>query len=176
MGALLGVASVLGLVAGFGDDTTTTTTEVDSGAAAAFVIVYLLFIFAIVIIQIAGMWKAFEKAGEPGWAAIIPIYNLWIVIKIAGKEGWWILLFLIPCVNIIAAIVVYMAFAEKYGKEQVYGLGLAFLGVIFWPMLGFGSSQYTGGAPAGGGYPPQAPPPGAPPQGPPPGGAPPQSF
>ena len=31
---------------------------------------------AVVIVTIAGMWKTFEKAGKPGWAAIIPIYNI----------------------------------------------------------------------------------------------------
>jgi hypothetical protein len=170
MAGLLGlVVPVAALVAGgdFQNDDFETFDSGDGAALGGLLLVYFLFWGAIAVIQIAGMWKAFDKAGEPGWAAIIPIYNIWIMIKIADKEGWWLILFLIPCVNIVAAIVVMMAFAEKFGKEAIYGLGLAFLGVIFWPMLGFGSSQYVGagagGYPQQGGYPPQQPP------GPPPG-------
>ena len=37
-----------------------------------FVLIYL----AIIIAALAGMWKTFEKAGKPGWAAIVPIYNI----------------------------------------------------------------------------------------------------
>lgn len=40
--------------------------------------------FMITVLAIIGMWKLFEKANEPGWAAIIPIYNMWIMAKIAG--------------------------------------------------------------------------------------------
>ena len=48
---------------------------------------------AFLILWIAGLWKIFEKAGHPGWAAIIPIYNMYIITKIAGKEWWWLLQF-----------------------------------------------------------------------------------
>ncbi len=52
------------------------------------------------------MWKMFSKAGQPGWASIIPLYNVYIMCKIAGRPGWWLLLFLIPLVNLIIAIIV----------------------------------------------------------------------
>ena len=51
-------------------------------------------------------WKVFTKAGQPGWAVLIPIYNAYILLKIAGRPGWWILLFMIPFVNIIIAALV----------------------------------------------------------------------
>ena len=117
------------------------------GAAAAGAALFLFLIYAVVIVvYIAGMWKAFEKAGQPGWAAIIPIYNIYIWTKIVGREAWWILLFLIPCVNIIAAVVLSIDMAKSFGKTEIYGIGLAFLGIIFWPMLGFGDSRYLGPA------------------------------
>jgi hypothetical protein len=51
------------------------------------------------------MWKVFTKAGQPGWAAIIPIYNIYIMTKIAGKPGIWVLwIFIVPVVNIICYI------------------------------------------------------------------------
>ena len=32
--------------------------------------------------------------------------------------------------------------ARNFGKGDVFGLGLAFLGVIFYPILGFGNARY----------------------------------
>ena len=52
------------------------------------------------VFEIAAAWKVFEKAGQPGWAAIVPIYNLIVWIKVAGKPVWWILPMLIPVVNL----------------------------------------------------------------------------
>jgi hypothetical protein len=100
---------------------------------------------AIAVVVIAGCWKTFEKAGKPGWAAIVPIYNLIVMLEIAGKPLWWIILFLIPFVNFVMIILVMIAFAEKFGKSAGFGLGLAFLGFIFFPILGFGDAQYVGG-------------------------------
>ena len=99
-----------------------------------------LVVFAIVV---AGMWKVFEKAGEPGWASLIPVYNVWVLVKISGKEPWWFVLFLIPCANFVAAVVVCMAIARRFGKDPAYGIGLALLPFVFFPMLGFGAAQYN---------------------------------
>jgi Family of unknown function (DUF5684) len=152
MGTVLGLLpSMLGVLHGFNTDGNDVSSA-DAGVAAGVLIVYLVFYAVVLVLILGGMWKAFAKAGEPGWAAIIPIYNIWIILKIAGKEGWWLILFFIPCVNIVAIIVVYMAFAPRYGKSEAYGLGLAFLGPIFWPMLGWGSAQYIGPPPGQGGY------------------------
>jgi len=53
------------------------------------------------IILIIAMWKVFDKAGKPGWAAIIPFYNTYILFEVAGMNGWMFLLMLIPIVNVI---------------------------------------------------------------------------
>jgi hypothetical protein len=102
----------------------------------------LIVMLAIVGTLVAAMWKVFAKAGEPGWAVLVPIYNIVVLLKIAGKPTWWLVLLLVPGVNAIAAILVALALAERFGKGTGYGLGLAFLGPIFYPMLGFGSAQY----------------------------------
>ena len=75
------------------------------------------------MLYIAGLWKMFVKAGQQGWLAIIPILNIYILIKIAGREGWWIILFLIPCINIVVAAIVYIDVAGKFGKSAAYGIG-----------------------------------------------------
>lgn len=103
---------------------------------------------AIAVLMIAAMWKVFTKAGQPGWASIIPIYNLYVMCKIAGRPGWWVILMLIPLVNFIILIIVFIDIAKAFGKGVGFGLGLVFLGIIFFPILGFGSAQYQStGAP-----------------------------
>jgi hypothetical protein len=98
------------------------------------------------LLLIVAMWKVFTKAGQPGWASIIPIYNLYIWCKIVGRPGWWILLMLIPFVNFIIAIILCIDLAKSFGKGVGFGIGLILLGVIFLPVLGFGSAQYQGPA------------------------------
>jgi Family of unknown function (DUF5684) len=98
----------------------------------------------IALLVIVAMWKVFTKAGQPGWASIIPIYNIYIWCKIVGRPGWWVILLFIPLVNFIIAIILSIDLAKSFGKGVGFGLGLAFLGFIFWPILGFGSAQYQG--------------------------------
>jgi hypothetical protein len=101
-----------------------------------------LIFLAILVAVIAGFWKTFTKAGKPGWGAIIPIYNVILLLEIAGRPIWWILLMLIPVVNFVVAIIVSIDVAKNFGKGAGFGLGLAFLGFIFYPILGFGDAQY----------------------------------
>lgn len=102
--------------------------------------------FAVTILVIAALWKVFTKAGQPGWASIIPIYNIYVWCKIIGRPGWWVLLMLIPFVNFIIMIILSIDLAKSFGKGTGFGLGIAFLGIIFLPILGFGSAQYEGPA------------------------------
>jgi len=122
-------------------ETTDYTTSAGGGSPVPGIIGLLIGLLIIV-----AMWKVFTKAGQPGWAAIIPIYNLYIWCKIVGRPWWWILLMLIPFVNFIVAIVLSIDLAKSFGKGAGFGIGLALLGIIFWPILGFGSAQYQGPA------------------------------
>lgn len=100
---------------------------------------------AVIILLIAAMWKVFSKAGQPGWAAIIPIFNMYVLCKVAGRPGWWVILMLIPLVNFIILIIVSIDVAKNFGKGAGFGIGLFLLPFIFYPILGFGSAQYQGG-------------------------------
>src|SRR5215208_609412 len=104
----------------------------------------MIFGLLIALVLIVAMWKVFTKAGQPGWASIIPLYNWYILCKIVGRPGWWVILLLIPFLNFIVAIILCIDLAKSFGKGVGFGLGLAFLGVIFFPILGFGSAQYQG--------------------------------
>lgn len=99
---------------------------------------------AIVVFLIAAQWKVFVKAGQPGWAAIIPIYNIYIMTKIGGKPGIWTLFCLIPFVNIVFSIWLLNMVSKSFGKDEGFTVGLLLLGIIFWPILGFGSAKYMG--------------------------------
>ena len=112
------------------------------GAIIALLVLAIELVLIVAII--AGVWKTFVKAGKPGWAAIIPIYNVIVLLQIADKPLWWIILFLIPLVNLVMAILVGIAVAQKFGKGTGFGVGLALLGFIFYPILGFGDAQYQG--------------------------------
>jgi len=102
---------------------------------------------ALLVLMIAALWKIFVKAGEPGWAAIIPVYNLVVMLKIVGRPVWWVVLFLIPFVNLIMGFIVAFDLAKVFGKGAGFALGMIFLFPIFYPILGFGSAKYQG-APA----------------------------
>ena len=103
-------------------------------------VVYLAFL----VLVIAGFWKTFSKAGEPGWAAIIPIFNTYIMLKIAGRPWWWLVLLIIPIVSLVVWVVASVDIAKSFGKGTGFGIGLALLPFIFYPILGFGDAQYQG--------------------------------
>jgi Family of unknown function (DUF5684) len=109
-------------------------------AAGIFGLGFSIVMLVVALICIAACWKVFEKAGEPGWAAIVPIYNIIVMLKIAGKPTWWVLLFFIPLVNFIVAILVLIAFAARFGKGVGFALGMLIFPFIFWPLLAWGGS------------------------------------
>lgn len=97
------------------------------------------------ILSIVGMWKVFEKAGKPGWAAIIPIYNIIVMLQIIGESPWAVLLLLIPVVNIIFAIIWGIRLGKAFGKSSGWSfLLLTLLSPIGYLILGFGDATYQG--------------------------------
>ncbi len=139
------------------------------GLIAGMGIVWLLVGLVFGILAIIALWKAFEKAGEGGWKAIIPIYNTYIQYKIAGMKNWfwytliaafvlwiiagclgeessaaWILTWISSAFGAIVWIVALFKFARKYG----WGVFASVLFVLFYPIciliLGFGNYKYEG--------------------------------
>ena len=108
-------------------------------------ITWIIYI-AVYVLIVAGWWMMFTKAGEAGWKSIIPIWNFLIVLKIVGREWWWIILAIIPIVNIIIWLIVSLDLAKSFGRGTGFGVGLFFLSFIFAPILGFGSDTYKGPA------------------------------
>jgi hypothetical protein len=116
------------------------TVGIFAGIGMTFFIIWL----AIWVLMIVSMWKVFEKAGKPGWAAIIPIYNTYIMIEITGKPAIWLLWCLLPCVNIVFAVWLTNLMSKSFGKDEGFTVGLILLPIVFWPILGFGNAKYLG--------------------------------
>ncbi|MBQ2640311.1 MAG: zinc ribbon domain-containing protein [Bacilli bacterium] len=142
----------------------------DTSAAAGGIIavvlailgIVLLIVFIVSIFQIIGHWKMFKKAGEPGWAALVPIYNTYILCKITGVNPWWIvitfcasLLSFIPVIGslLVMAVTIYFGImlagstANSFGKDTGWAIGLYFLAPFFSFALGVGTSEYVGPTP-----------------------------
>jgi hypothetical protein len=121
--------------------------EESGGGSAAGAIVGLLVLvieLAIFAVMIAGMWKLFVKAGQPGWAAIVPIYNTYVMTQIVGRPILWFILTFVPCVNFVALVLIMIDLAKSFGKSTGYAIGMILLPFVFIPMLGFGDAQYSG--------------------------------
>ncbi len=69
---------------------------------------------------------------------------MYILLKIVGKPGWWLLLFFFPLVNYVFIIWTYNMLSKSFGKDEGFTVGLVLLGIVFFPILGFGSAKYLG--------------------------------
>ena len=105
----------------------------------------LLFLvgLAFTVLWIAGAWRMFEKAGQPGWGILVPIYNLLLIVRIAGSPDWMFVLLLIPFANIVAHIFVCLDLGKRFSKGGAFTVGLIFLPAVFYAVLGLGSAEYT---------------------------------
>ena len=72
--------------------------------------------------SLALMTIARKTNTENGWFAWIPILNCILMLNVAKKPIWWIILFLIPLVNIVVAIIVWMGVAEARNKPNWWGI------------------------------------------------------
>jgi hypothetical protein len=125
-------------------DNDAVTTAAGAGLIA-FGGIIMIVCLALAVVCIIGMWKVFEKSGQPGWACIIPFYNIYILLKIAGRPGWWLILCLIPLVNLVILLMLAIDIAKCFGQSAVFGVILIFLlGGIGYVILGFGNYRYLG--------------------------------
>lgn len=129
-------------------------------------IILMIVYLAIIILLIASMWKIYTKAGQPGWACIVPIYNVIVLLRIVGKPTWWLFMMLMPLVSfvffpvsvvlfgivyfitlvvtIVYVVWTYNMLSKSFGRDEGFTAGLILLGFVFFPILGFGSATYLG--------------------------------
>lgn len=97
------------------------------------------------VIYVVTMWRVFEKAKKPGWAAIVPIYNIYVTLKIVGRPGWWLLLYFVPLVNVVVHAIVSVDIAKVFGKSTAFGIiGIWLFSAIGYLILAFGDATYKG--------------------------------
>jgi hypothetical protein len=113
------------------------------GPPMIFWVMYFGFLSVVLVGAAVCGWKIFQKAGQPGWAALVPIYNIVIILQMIGKPIWWIALMFVPCVNIVVQVLIAVELAARFGKSTGYAIGMILLPFIFYPMLAFGDAQYS---------------------------------
>lgn len=125
------------------------------------------------IIGLVGLYKIFEKMGEPGWKGIVPLYNIYLLFdklidKMYGIGYICAVLVMSVCtallqtsspnnvflavINIVASVAVLaltimlmIRLGKAFGKSNAFIVGLVLLTPIFELMLGFDDSVYAPG-------------------------------
>lgn len=101
-------------------------------------------VFLVVILLVTSSWRLLVKAGRPGWPAVVPVYSGVALLRVAGKPGWWLLLYLVPVLNLLVHWQVCVDLARKFSKSGGFAAGLFFLPPVFWPILADGDHRYEG--------------------------------
>jgi hypothetical protein len=118
--------------------------ELSGGAVAAILLGILAFWLVFFVPYVIGLWKVLQKAGRPGWGALVPFYNNWLIIEIVGRPGWWLAMLFVPYASIVFAVILMLDLAKSFGRGTGFGVGLAFLGPVFMLILGLGPATYLG--------------------------------
>jgi len=126
-----------------------TATDILMTLLAGLITAYLAIVIPIVLIAIVAIWRIFTKAGQPGWAVLIPFYNIYVYSQVVKRPGWWMLLYfasIIPVVGSLAVLFVSiidnLRLAKLFGKSSGFGVGIILLGVVFLPILALGDADY----------------------------------
>jgi hypothetical protein len=94
-----------------------------SAGLGIILVIELVFALAGYIYVALAVQTIATKTNTPnGWLAWIPIANCFLMLNIAQKPVWWLILLLIPLVNIVVFIIVWMAMAERRGKPGWWGI------------------------------------------------------
>lgn len=105
-----------------------------------YIIALLVSVFLLVTI-----WMIYKKAGQPGWASIIPVYNMIVMLRVVKLDWWHILIWLfVPFASVVYAIIVPIKLAKVFGKSAGFGILAMFLPIIAYPILAFGQASYEG--------------------------------
>lgn len=131
----------------------TTASQGDLAAAAAVGLAFLFFmviaIVAAYVVTAIFLGKLFTKAGVPSWIAWVPFYNNWKLLEIGGQQGFWAVLAIIPIVNYVSIVFMYIAMyhvGKKLGKDGVFVLLAIFLPLVWMIWLAVDKSKWNDAA------------------------------
>lgn len=81
--------------------------------------IFYLLGFAL-IMSVVAMWRLYDKAGQPGYLALIPGVNMVVFLKIIGRPAWHIVLFFIPIYGQLYLIPkVWIELCQSFGKRTL---------------------------------------------------------
>jgi uncharacterized membrane protein len=115
--------------------------------------VFLIIILTGAVFYIIGallLGNIFKKAGTPAWKAWVPVYNSWTLLKLGGQSGFWAVIALIPIINLISAIFLFIAMyhiGRNFGKSDAFVLLAIFLPIVWLIWLAVDGSTWKGSAP-----------------------------
>lgn len=122
--------------------------------AASIILSFLMFLLIMAFAAYAvTSWlsgRIFKKAGVEQWIAWVPVYNTWKLLEIGGQQGFWAVLGLIPIVNIVSAVFIYIAMfniGKRLGKEDWFVLVAILLPLVWLIWLAFDDSKWHGPKP-----------------------------
>jgi len=108
-----------------------------------FIVAISITVLLFTIVNIVAFWRIFEKAGQPGWKSIIPVYNLVTLFQILNKPWYWLLFLMIPGLHLFIPLWMIILLGERFGRDDLFVMGLFLFGFIFVPILGFGDAKYV---------------------------------
>lgn len=89
-----------------------------------------LIALALSILLIVALWKVYKKAGEHGWACIVPFYNGFCFYRMAWGNGWMFLVPLISSVVIAIACVIMMLGIIVGNPVMTFGMFIILVAAI----------------------------------------------
>jgi len=128
---------------------TSTTAGSDTQAAALLSLSLFIFLVAIAayVVQALLLSRIFSKAGVEPWKAWVPIYNTWVMLELGGQQGFWAVLMLVPFVNIVSVVFMFVAMHNiglKLGKQSAFVLLAIFLPFVWMVWLAVDNSKWEG--------------------------------
>lgn len=126
------------------------------GILMAFMAVAWIFVLGIYIYSAICYMAMAKRTNTPnGWFAFIPILNVILMLQLAKRPLWWIILMLIPFVNIVIGIIV-MVDILKALKRPAWWVILMMIPIVNLVILGL-MAWGKNDAPVTGATPPAAP-------------------
>lgn len=121
-----------------------------AGLVGFILLIAFVFVLAAYALQAYLLGRIFKKAGEKAWKAWVPVYNNWVTLELGGQQGWWAILALIPVLNIVSVVFMFIAMYHiglKLRKDGAFVLIAIFLPLVWYAWLAFDGSTWKGKKP-----------------------------
>lgn len=120
-----------------------------TGGGDIFSGLFTLFIMAALYFYVSfAQYRIAQKVGlaEQAWWGFVPILNVFLFVKCAGRDWYWFLFLLVPIVNIIVGVMLWMDIARQLQKSAFWAILtlVPFINFIAIGVIAFGGNSSTG--------------------------------